>query len=110
MARADPPPACPLWHHARRRPRVHAKHIGHPLLADDAYSPGNAAAARALAGRRASLAPAARAALDALGRPALHAQTLGFDHPLTGKRLEFDSQLPPDFVALVEGLDQLLGG
>ncbi|KAI8466220.1 MAG: RNA pseudouridine synthase [Monoraphidium minutum] len=89
---------------------VHAKHLGHPLLGDDAYSPGNAAAARALAGRRTSLAPAVKAALDAFGRPALHALTLGFDHPLTGARLHFESQLPGDFSRLLEELEQLLGG
>jgi len=89
---------------------VHAKHIGHPLLADDAYSPGNAASARTLAGRRTSLAPAARAALDALARPALHALTLGVDHPLTGERLHFESKLPRDLVALMERLDELLAG
>ncbi|GBG00594.1 RNA pseudouridine synthase chloroplastic, partial [Raphidocelis subcapitata] len=88
--------------------RVHAKHIGHPLLGDDAYSPGNAAAARALAGRRASLAPAARAALDALGRPALHALTLGFDHPLTGRRLHFEAPMPRDLERLAADLEALL--
>lgn len=89
-------------------PRVHAKHIGHPLLADDTYSAGNAAAARALAGRRASLAPRLKAALDAFSRPALHALTLGFDHPVTGDRLQFESQLPGDFLQLLEELEQLL--
>lgn len=94
----------------RARRRVHAKHLGHPLLGDDAYSPGNAAAARALAGRRASLAPAARAALDALARPALHARTLGFDHPAGGGRLHFEAAPPRDFRALAAALDALLGG
>ena len=31
--------------------------------------------------------------LDALGRPALHAKSLGFTHPITGKDLQFDSQV-----------------
>ena len=88
---------------------MHAKHIGHPLLADDTYSSGAAAAARALAGRRASLAPQMKAALDAFSRPALHALTLGVDHPITGERLHFESQPPADFSRLLEELEQLLG-
>jgi 23S rRNA-/tRNA-specific pseudouridylate synthase len=84
--------------------------MGNPLVADDTYSPGNAAAARALAGRRASLVPGIKAALDAFGRPALHALTLGFDHPFTGERLHFEAQLPPDFLQLLQELDRLLEG
>ena len=90
--------------------RVHARHLGHALLGDDAYGAGGAATARALAGRRASLAPALRAALEAFGRPALHALTLGFDHPATGERLHFEAAPPADFAALVAALEELLGG
>ena len=32
-----------------------------------------------------------------LARPALHAQTLGFSHPITGERMQFSSPLPQDF-------------
>jgi 23S rRNA pseudouridine1911/1915/1917 synthase len=46
-------------------------------------------------------------ALDALGRPALHAQTLGFDHPATGDRLQFSSALPADFQAALAELRSL---
>lgn len=35
--------------------------------------------------------------VEALGRPALHAKSLGFTHPITGQRLQFTSDLPPDF-------------
>ena len=35
--------------------------------------------------------------VGALGRPALHAKSLGFTHPITGERLQFTSDLPPDF-------------
>lgn len=95
------PPAC----------RVHAKHIGHPLLGDDTYGPNPAAAARALAGARAaSLAGQLKGAVEALGRPALHALTLGFDHPAEpGRRLEFGSELRGDLVALADALDSILG-
>ncbi len=41
---------------------------------------------------------------NAFPRQALHAATLGFDHPLTGERLEFNSPLPPDMDALLSAL------
>ena len=77
--------------------RVHMAHIGHPVLGDMTYGAGFAASAR-------KLAPEARAALDTLGRQALHAQFLGFIHPLSGEKLRFESTLPEDFAALVEAL------
>jgi 23S rRNA pseudouridine1911/1915/1917 synthase len=39
-----------------------------------------------------------------LDRIALHAATLGFDHPATGKRMRWTSPLPPDLATLVEKL------
>ena len=83
--------------------RVHAKHIGHPLFADDTYSSAAAAGSIVGAGKPARAA-AAQAALRALGRPALHAKTLGFVHPATGEQLEFDSELPPDLAATLDTL------
>jgi 23S rRNA pseudouridine1911/1915/1917 synthase len=35
-------------------------------------------------------------------RQALHAKTLGFVHPATGKEMMFSSELPPDMQALIE--------
>lgn len=39
-----------------------------------------------------------------LGRPALHAKTLGFDHPFNGRKLDFQSTLPADFEECLQGL------
>jgi 23S rRNA pseudouridine1911/1915/1917 synthase len=69
--------------------RVHLAEAGHPLLADALYG-GTRRETRAKEGR------AARAAA-AIGRQALHAARLAFDHPRTGKRLAFEAPLPPDF-------------
>jgi 23S rRNA pseudouridine1911/1915/1917 synthase len=77
--------------------RVHLAHIGHPLLGDATYGSGFKASAR-------KLAPAAQAALEALGRQALHAAELAFVHPVTGKRLTFVSELPRDMAQLVAAL------
>jgi 23S rRNA pseudouridine1911/1915/1917 synthase len=77
--------------------RVHLAHIGNPLLGDQGYGSGFAASAR-------RLDPEARAALVALGRPALHAAVLGFAHPGTGEQMSFASPLPADLAELVEML------
>ncbi len=41
--------------------------------------------------------PLLLAATAAVGRHALHARTLGFQHPVTGQTLRFEAALPPDF-------------
>jgi 23S rRNA pseudouridine1911/1915/1917 synthase len=77
--------------------RVHMAHIGHPLLGDATYGASHTASARLLG-------PAARDALQALGRQALHAAVLGFMHPATGRQMRFESPLPADIARLVEAL------
>jgi len=61
--------------------RVHLASRGHPVVGDPVYG-----------GRRA--AP--------IARQALHARTLGFDHPSTGERLRFERDIPPDMRALLD--------
>ncbi|HEX9242470.1 MAG TPA: RluA family pseudouridine synthase [Anaeromyxobacter sp.] len=78
--------------------RVHLAEAGHPLLGDAVYG-GTRREARTPEGR------AARAAA-AIGRQALHAARLAFDHPRTGKRLAFEAPLPAD---LARGLAILRG-
>jgi len=83
--------------------RVHMAHIGHPLLGDKTYGAGFKAS-------EALLAPSQQAALAALGRQALHAAELGFEHPITGEPLHFASPLPTDMAALLDSLRQDTGG
>lgn len=45
--------------------------------------------------------------LKLLGRPALHAKTLGFIHPVSGECLSFSSELPSDFSAVLTELRSL---
>jgi 23S rRNA pseudouridine1911/1915/1917 synthase len=73
--------------------RVHLAHIGHPLMGDTLYGSGYKTKA-------AHLPPPAQTALLALGRQALHAAVLGFEHPGTGEALRFESELPADLAAL----------
>jgi 23S rRNA pseudouridine1911/1915/1917 synthase len=77
--------------------RVHLAHIGHPLLGDATYGAGFNASAR-------NLGHDAQAALTVLGRQALHATELAFEHPITGKRLHFKSPLPADMARLAAAL------
>lgn len=82
--------------------RVHAKHIGHPLFGDDTYGGGSGTAAGAVGGQKTASLAVVRTAVAALGRPALHAKTLGFTHPASGEYLRFDSELPDDFIQALE--------
>ncbi len=61
--------------------RVHAAHLGHPILGDDKY--GNFELNRSLA-------------KSGVKRLFLHARRLSLRHPLTGEALEFEAALPPD--------------
>ena len=77
--------------------RVHMTHIGHPVLGDPTYGTG-------MKTRASKLAEPARAALARLNRQALHAWHLGFEHPVTGERLDFNAPLPEDMEKLVNEL------
>jgi 23S rRNA pseudouridine1911/1915/1917 synthase len=65
---------------------------------------GDAVYGGAFKTKAARLGEPARAALDALGRQALHAVELGFLHPRSGERLRFESPLPEDFSRLLAAL------
>jgi 23S rRNA pseudouridine1911/1915/1917 synthase len=77
--------------------RVHLTHIGHPLVGDPVYAPGYATKVN-------RLPETPKAAVLALGRQALHAAELGFEHPKTHKEMLFEAPLPPDLAALEAAL------
>jgi 23S rRNA pseudouridine1911/1915/1917 synthase len=77
--------------------RVHLAHAGHPLLGDTTYGTG-------FKTKSSRLQPAAQDALQGLGRQALHAYLLVIEHPKSGQRLEFRSELPVDLVRLHHSL------
>ncbi len=78
--------------------RVHMKYIGHPLFNDARYG-GN----EILKGTRfAKYKQFIDNCFEVCPRQALHAKTLGFTHPTTGKELFFDSELPQDMQQLLE--------
>ncbi|MBO5763758.1 MAG: RluA family pseudouridine synthase [Bacteroidales bacterium] len=78
--------------------RVHMNSIGHPLFNDDRYG-GD----RILNG---TIYSKYKQFIDncfkILPRHALHAKTLGFIHPITGKHIFLENNIPDDMVALME--------
>lgn len=65
--------------------RVHMKYIGHPVVGDPVYGPKK---------------------MIAETGQYLHAATLGFKHPTTGKLVEFEAELPDEFKIFLEKLDK----
>jgi 23S rRNA pseudouridine1911/1915/1917 synthase len=66
--------------------RVHLSAIGHPVVGDDPYSQG-----RSLPGATVT-------------RPFLHAYALAFDHPTTGERMSWASDMPADLAEQLAAL------
>ena len=77
--------------------RVHMAHNGHPVLGDELYGAGFRSKAHILP-------QAAREALVAMQRQALHAAVLGFEHPVTGKELLFERAPPEDMATLMKAM------
>jgi 23S rRNA pseudouridine1911/1915/1917 synthase len=78
--------------------RVHMAHIGHPLVSDLLYAPGFATKVNKLPDELAEI-------VRTLGRQALHAAELGFEHPQTGEEMLFEADLPDDLQELQDALD-----
>lgn len=78
--------------------RVHMKYKGHPLLADSRYGGDEI-----LRGERsAKYKQFVENCFKICPRQALHARTLGFVHPSTGKEMFFESEVPADMTAMIE--------
>jgi 23S rRNA pseudouridine1911/1915/1917 synthase len=73
--------------------RVHLAAIGHPIVGDPVYGGVHRRAAHDLR------------AVMRLERPFLHATRLSFTHPTDGRRVDFDSPLPPDLESVVDDIE-----
>ncbi len=86
--------------------RAHMRSIGHPLFADERYG-----GMEILRGERsASYHAFVQNCFSLCPRQALHARTLGFVHPTTGKQMDFTSEWPEDMRQLIEKWRTFIAG
>ncbi len=78
--------------------RAHFKHIGHPLFNDARYGGDQILKGTTFTKYKQFVLNS----FKLLPRQALHAKSLGFEHPATGKHVFFDSELPPDMAAAID--------
>jgi 23S rRNA pseudouridine1911/1915/1917 synthase len=84
--------------------RVHMQYLGHPLFSDSTYG-GD----RILRGNaNGSYKSFVMNCFALMPRQALHAKSLGFEHPRTREWLQFDSELPEDFRSVLEKWEKYL--
>jgi 23S rRNA pseudouridine1911/1915/1917 synthase len=90
--------ACKLETGRTHQIRVHMKHIGHTLF-NDAFYGGDKILKGVVFSKYKQFI---ENCFELLPRQALHAVSLGFIHPSTGEWIQFESELPPDFSAVLE--------
>lgn len=78
--------------------RAHLKHLGHALFNDATYGGDKILKGNVFSSYKAYI----ENCFKILPRHALHAKSLGFVHPATGEFLQFDTDLPADFQALID--------
>jgi len=78
--------------------RAHFKHIGHPLFNDGRYGGDQILRGTTFARYRQFVDNC----FQILPRQALHARSLGFEHPSTGERLYFESEMPHDIQEVIQ--------
>lgn len=78
--------------------RVHLKHINSPLFNDEVYGGDRIVKGTVYSKYKQFI----ENCFKIMPRQALHAKSLGFIHPVSGKEMFFDSELPEDFESLLE--------
>ncbi len=86
--------------------RVHFSHIKHPLFNDEEYGGDQILKGTTFTKYQQFI----KNCFKILPRQALHAKSLVFDHPVTGKRLSFDSDLPDDMQQVIEKWRKYISG
>ena len=82
--------------------RAHMQHLGHPLFNDARYGGDQLLRGTTESSYRQFIAQA----FETCPRQALHARTLGFVHPATGKEMDFTSEWPNDMAGLIEAWEK----
>lgn len=78
--------------------RAHMQHIGHPLFSDASYGGSKIVKGTVFSKYKQFV----ENCFEIMPRQALHAKSLGFEHPVTKHRMHFESDLPADFQAVLE--------
>jgi 23S rRNA pseudouridine1911/1915/1917 synthase len=78
--------------------RAHMKYLGHPIFNDETYG-GNEVVKGTVFTKYKQFV---ENCFKIIPRQALHAKTLGFVHPATQKFIQFESELPTDFVEVLD--------
>ncbi len=78
--------------------RAHMQHIGHPLFNDETYGGDQILKGTTFTKYKQFI----QNCFKLIPRQALHAATLGFIHPETGKFIRFEAQLPEDFTQVLD--------
>jgi 23S rRNA pseudouridine1911/1915/1917 synthase len=86
--------------------RVHFSHIKHPLFNDEEYGGDQILKGTTFTKYQQFI----KNCFKILPRQALHAKSLAFNHPVTGERLLFDSNLPDDMVQVIEKWRKYISG
>ena len=81
--------------------RVHMQHIKHPLFNDEDYGGDRILKGTSFTKYKQFI----NNCFEILPRQALHAKSLGFEHPATGEWLHFETDLPEDMTKLLEKWD-----
>jgi 23S rRNA pseudouridine1911/1915/1917 synthase len=86
--------------------RVHFSYIKHPLFNDEEYGGDQILKGTTFTKYQQFI----KNCFKILPRQALHAKSLAFDHPVTGKRMSFDSDLPDDMQMVIDKWRKYISG
>jgi 23S rRNA pseudouridine1911/1915/1917 synthase len=86
--------------------RVHFSYIKHPLFNDDEYGGDHILKGTTFSKYQQFV----KNCFKILPRQALHAKSLSFNHPISGKRLSFDSEIPVDMQQVIEKWRSYIAG
>ncbi|MBW6492033.1 MAG: RluA family pseudouridine synthase [Lentimicrobium sp.] len=86
--------------------RAHMKYLGHPLFSDEKYGGSSILKGNSSGSYKKFI----ENCFQIMPRQALHAKSLGFNHPITGKEMFFESELPDDMLQVLEKWNFFLSG